>query len=103
MSRMKRKRYAAEFKARVAVEAIKGEETLAQLANRFEVHPNMIAQWKRHAMEKMADIFSKKGRWCLTTPGLVFQTVQGAGNQPILGLLPAGRRKQVELESHANY
>jgi transposase len=60
MSKGKRKRYAAEFKAKVALEAMKGEETLAQLASRFEVHPNMIAQWKRHAMESMADVFSKK-------------------------------------------
>ena len=56
----KRKRYAAEFKAKVALEAIKGEETLAQLASRFEVHPNLIAQWKRSAVAGMADIFTKK-------------------------------------------
>jgi transposase len=60
MSKGKRKRYAAEFKAKVALEAMKGEETLSQLASRFEVHPNMIAQWKRQAMEGMADVFSKK-------------------------------------------
>jgi transposase len=60
MSKGKRKRYAAEFKAKVALEAMKGEETLAQLASRFEVHPNLIAQWKRHAMEGMVDFFSKK-------------------------------------------
>ena len=39
---------------------MKGEETLAQLASRFEIHPNLIAQWKRHAMESMADVFSRK-------------------------------------------
>ena len=60
MGKGKRKRYAAEFKAKVALEAMKGEETLAQLASRFEVHPNLIAQWKRHAMESMVDVFSKK-------------------------------------------
>ena len=61
MSTGKRKRYAAEFKAKVALEAMKGEETFSQLASRFEVHPNLIAQWKRHAMESMADVFTKKG------------------------------------------
>ena len=60
MSKGKRKRYAAEFKAKVALEAMKGEETLSQLASRFGVHQNMIAQWKRHAMEGMVDVFSKK-------------------------------------------
>lgn len=60
MSKGKRKRYAAEFKAKVALEALKGEETLAQLASRFEVHPNLIAQWKRSAAEGMAEIFTKK-------------------------------------------
>ena len=60
MSKGKRKRYAAEFKAKVALEAMKGEETLSQLASRFGVHPNMIAQWKRHAMGGMVDVFAKK-------------------------------------------
>ena len=60
MSKGKRKLYAAEFKAKVALEAIKGEETLAQLASRFEVHPNLIAQWKRSAVAGMADIFTKR-------------------------------------------
>ena len=40
----KRKRYSAPFKAKVALEAIKGEETLSQLAGRYGVHPNQIAQ-----------------------------------------------------------
>ena len=56
----KRKRYAAEFKAKVALGAIKGEETLAQLASRYGVHPNLITQWKRSAVEGMAETFTKK-------------------------------------------
>ena len=60
MSKGKRKRYAAEFKAKVALEALKGEETLAQLASRYEVHPNLITQWKRTAAEGMAGLFTKK-------------------------------------------
>lgn len=60
MSKGKRKRYAAEFKAKVALEALKGEETLAQLASRYEVHPNLIAQWKRTAAEGMTGLFTKK-------------------------------------------
>lgn len=60
MSKTKRKRYSAEFKAKVALEAIKGEQTLAELATRFGLHPNMITNWKRQAINNMADGFSGK-------------------------------------------
>jgi len=43
----KRKRHAAAFKAKVGLEALKGEETVAELAARFEIHPTLIHQWKR--------------------------------------------------------
>lgn len=56
----KRPRYSAEFKAKVAKEAIKGEETLAQLASRFSVHPTQISSWKQQALDGLADIFSSK-------------------------------------------
>ena len=42
-----RRRFSAEFKAKVALEAIRGEQTLSDLAARYEVHPNMITTWKR--------------------------------------------------------
>lgn len=57
MSKMKRKRYSAEFKAKVALEAIKGEQTLAELATRFSLHPNMITNWKRQAINNMVNAF----------------------------------------------
>jgi transposase len=60
MSKSKRNRYSAEFKAKVAKEALKGEETLAQLAVRFNVHPNLVAQWKKQALEGLVGIFSGK-------------------------------------------
>jgi len=60
MSKGKRNRYSAEFKAKVAKEAMKDEETLAQLAVRFGVHPNLVAQWKKQAMEGQVGIFSGK-------------------------------------------
>jgi len=53
----KRTRYSAEFKARVALDAIRGEHTLAELAARHGVHPNLISQWKRLAIEQMATLF----------------------------------------------
>jgi transposase len=62
MSKTKRKRYSAEFKAKVALEAIKGEQTLADLATRFGLHPNLITNWKRQAVNNMADAFSGKAK-----------------------------------------
>ena len=51
----------AEFKAKVALEAIQGQRTIAELATRHELHPNLIAQWKRQAIEKLAKVFDDKG------------------------------------------
>jgi transposase len=62
MSKNKRRRFSADFKAKVALEALKGEQTLSELAARFDLHPNMIAQWKRQATEGMAEVFATKGR-----------------------------------------
>lgn len=53
----KRTRYSAEFKAKVALEAIRGEPTLAELAKKHGVHPNIVAQWKHQAVENMATAF----------------------------------------------
>ncbi|WP_223998800.1 IS3 family transposase [Aureimonas sp. SA4125] len=53
----KRARYSAEFKAKVALDAIRGELTLAELAKKHGVHPNVVGQWKRLAIENMATAF----------------------------------------------
>lgn len=60
MSKTKRKRYSAEFKAKVALEAIKGEQTISELGSRYGLHPNMITNWKRQAVKNMAETFSGK-------------------------------------------
>jgi transposase len=53
----KRKRYTAEFKAKVALEAIREELTLAELAKKYDIHPTMISGWKKTAIENMASAF----------------------------------------------
>jgi transposase len=57
----KRRRFSAEFKARVALEALSGAYTLAEPSARHNVHPNMIAQWKRKAQEKLPEDFASGG------------------------------------------
>jgi len=58
VSTTRRKRYSAEFKAKVALEANRGERTINELAGRYELHPNMITNWKRQAIDNMAAAFS---------------------------------------------
>jgi len=53
-----RKRYSVEFKAKVALEAIRGDLTLAELAAKHGIHHTIIAAWKRQAIERMAGTFS---------------------------------------------
>ena len=55
-----RRNFSAEFKAKVALEALVGDQTLADLAAKHDVHPDMIAQWKRQAKESLPDVFAKK-------------------------------------------
>lgn len=59
-SKTKRKRHSAQFKAQVAMAAIKGEETMAELSSRFGIHPTMIASWKKKAIEGMTSTFATK-------------------------------------------
>ncbi len=54
----KRRNFSAAFKAKVALEALRGDQTLAELAARHKVHPNLIAKWKRQAGEGMVEVFS---------------------------------------------
>ena len=54
----KRKQYSPEFKAKVALAAIRGDGTIAELASRYKIHPNMITKWKRVALATLKDGFA---------------------------------------------
>jgi len=60
MASMKRRQYEAAFKARVALEAVKGEKTVAQIASEYGVHPNQVRQWKEHLLSVLPELFSDR-------------------------------------------
>jgi len=57
-----RKSYSGDFKAKVALEAVKGERSLSELASKYEVHPNQIRTWKKRLVSGLPDIFSERRR-----------------------------------------
>ena len=61
MSRRPRRNHSPAFKAKVALAAVKGDETLAELAKQFDVHPNQITQWKDQLLAGAADVFGADG------------------------------------------
>ena len=56
----KRRNHSAAFKAKVALAAVKGDKTIAELAGEYEVHPNQITQWKRQLLECLPEVFSRR-------------------------------------------
>jgi transposase-like protein len=57
---IQRKRYSADLKARVALEAIRGQKTANEIAAEYRVHPTQIAQWKKQALDGLPDLFSTR-------------------------------------------
>ncbi len=53
-----RRRFGAEFKARVALEALRGDKTIHEIATKHKVHPNQVSKWKRQAMDGLGEVFS---------------------------------------------
>ena len=54
----KRRRFSDDFKAKVALEALRGDQTLSQIAARHKLHPNQISQWKRQALDGLSGVFA---------------------------------------------
>ena len=56
----KRRRFSQQFKFKVALEALKGQETINEIASRYQVHPNLVRNWKRKLTESGAGVFERK-------------------------------------------
>ncbi|HBN61150.1 MAG TPA: hypothetical protein DD442_14085 [Halomonas sp.] len=56
----KRKQYSASFKSKVALAALKGDQTTSEIAARFQIHPTMVSTWKRELLENASDLFEGK-------------------------------------------
>ena len=56
----KRRKFSDQFKAKVALEAVRGVKTLAELAAQYQVHPNQVSQWKKQLLSQAQDVFSGK-------------------------------------------
>ena len=68
--RRPRRNHTAAFKAKVAIAALKGDETLVTLAERFDVHPNRITKWKTQLLENASGVFATNAEKQSTGPDL---------------------------------
>ena len=65
-----RRRFTAEFKAKVALEAIRGERTISEMATKHQLHPNQITQWKTQLLENAVGVFATAAEKQATGPDL---------------------------------
>ncbi len=68
--RRTRRNHAVGFKAKVALSALKGDKTLAELAEQFDVHPNQISEWKQQLQESAVDVFGSNSKVKTAAPDL---------------------------------
>ena len=74
MSKRPRRNHSPSFKAKVALAAVRGEKTLAELAQQFDVHPNQITQWRSQLLEGAAGVFGSEPR-AIATPVIDVKTL----------------------------
>ena len=60
MKKKQQKSYTTAFKVKVALEAIKGQRTINEIATHYDIHPNQVTQWKKQAIESLPDVFSTR-------------------------------------------
>ena len=75
MARRTRRTHSPAFKAKVALAAIKGEKTLAELAQQFDVHPNQVTAWKGQLVDAAAGLFGSGGAAAEVTPAVDVKTL----------------------------
>ena len=63
----KRRRFSGELKAKIALEALRGDRTLQEIASKHQVHPNQVSTWKRQAIDGLGEVFSSGGEPSLPT------------------------------------
>jgi len=104
MSRRVRRTHSPAFKAKVALAAVKGEKTLAELAQHFDVHPNQITAWRSQLLEGAASVFGAESGPASSEPAIDVKTLHAkigeltltndflAGALGKAGLLPGAKR-----------
>ena len=104
MSKRPRRNHSPAFKARVALAAVKGERTLAELAEQFDVHPNQITTWRSQLLEGAAGVFGGEAKPESAPPAIDVKTLHAkigeltlerdflSGALGKVGLLPSAKR-----------
>lgn len=78
MKKISRKKYSAEFKAKVAIAALKEQHTVAELAVQYDIHPTQIQTWKKHFLDHSSQLFSEKqsdGKQNDTNEALLYEQI----------------------------
>ena len=97
-----RKRYSAELKTKVALEAIKGQKTANEIASQYQVHPSQMAQWKKQALDGLPEVFSTRAsERRQSEEGLIANLYQEIGHVIRPGRLVGKKIKSTPLRPNA--